>query len=446
MLRLARPARLIACALLACASISAFAQTGPAATTAPAAAPAATPAAVSRYLTSEDALSQLLALVDERLSLMPAVAAFKWQQSAPIIDPPREQAVIDRAVKLAAPLGLPAKVVRVFFELQIAGARALETHLTNEWRAQGFRYQGPIPDLAKDIRPRLDAITTEELRALYRLAPFVREKGFDKMFAREAPMRLHSDGWTAMSRDGLRTILAQLRIEPGSALVRLNAAGVIRIGTTGDYAPFSLEQEGRLSGVDIDLGRELAHTLGLEPVFIRTSWKTLLSDLKASRFDVALSGISATPARAAEAALSPAYYNGGKTMIARCADAVKLGTLEVADRQGIRFIVNPGGSNEQFAREHLHAAALRVYSDNRTIFDELIAGRADAMITDDVEVALQTHRHPELCRTTPGTFTHDEKVALIARDPALEARVAGWMRSEAALGVPQRLLETALSN
>jgi len=40
-----------------------------------------------------------------------------------------------------------------------------------------------------------------------------------------------------------------------------------------------------------------------------------------------------------------------------------------------------------------------VHPDNRTMFGELIGGRADVTITDAIEVELQTRRHKELCRT-----------------------------------------------
>ncbi|MDZ7686147.1 MAG: hypothetical protein U5O39_15000 [Gammaproteobacteria bacterium] len=44
--------------------------------------------------------------------------------------------------------------------------------------------------------------------------------------------------------------------------------------------------------------------------------------------------------------------------------------------------------------------------DNRTIFNEIIAERADVMITDAIEVRLKAYAHEELCAAMPGeTFT-----------------------------------------
>ena len=110
----------------------------------------------------------------------------------------------------------------------------------------------------------------------------------------------------------------------------------------------------------------------------------------------------------------------------------------------MRVVVNPGGTNEQYVRANLHRARIIVHADNRTIFDELRAGRADVMITDDVEVDLQTHRHPDLCRTDPGTLTHSQKAILMPREPDLVQAVNGWLGPEIAAGAPARLLQDSL--
>jgi len=64
--------------------------------------------------------------------------------------------------------------------------------------------------------------------------------------------------------------------------------------------------------------------------------------------------------------------------------------LTSVDRPKVRVIVNPGGTNEQYVRSNVHHAQIVVYPDNRAIFDEITAGHADVMITDDVEAELQT--------------------------------------------------------
>ena len=97
-------------------------------------------------------------------------------------------------------------------------------------------------------------------------------------------------------------------------------------------------------------------------------------------------------------------------------------------------------------RSNVHHARIVVFPDNRTIFDELTAGRADVMITDDVEAELQSHHHPGLCRVFPGTLTHADKAILMPRDPDLVKAVNGWLTPAIAAGEPARILESYLGH
>lgn len=58
------------------------------------------------------------------------------------------------------------------------------------------------------------------------------------------------------------------------------------------------------------------------------------------------------------------------------------------------------------------------------------------MITDDVEVELQTRRHPQLCRAMPGTLTVATKAVLLPGDAVLRAAVDAWLRQQLARGEP----------
>ncbi len=402
--------------------------------------------AQEHFLTDESAVSRVFDIADQRLAVMPAVAATKWQTHSPIADPERERVVIKHAGELASPSGLAAESVERVFEIQVRLAREWEERLTEDWKARGFAYTGPIPDLAKDIRPQLDRVTTGMLAALYLAAPVLRQPQFISRYGALAVQHLRSAAWDGASRNEFLAVLAGLRQTPTPTLQRMAVTGVLRVGVTGDYPPFSVESGDRLSGADVDLARQLAVNLHAQPVFIRTSWRSLLDDLRQGDFDVAMSGISVTPERQAEAAFSTPYSSGGKTIIARCADVGRFHDLAGVDRARVRVVVNPGGTNEQYVRSHLHKARIRVYPDNRTIFEEIRAKRADVMITDDTEVDLQVHQHSDLCRAYPGTLTHADKAILMPRDPAFVDAVNGWLKEAISAGEPARLLRESLQH
>jgi chorismate mutase-like protein len=174
---------------------------------------------------------------------------------------------------------------------------------------------------------------------------------------------------------------------------------VLRIGTTGDYAPYSWYDTatGSYRGVDIELARALALQMGLRAEFVPTRWSTLLVDAQAGRFDIAVGGISITDERARLLSFSTPHATDRKVPVVRCGEQRRYDTAAEINRPQVRLIVNPGGTNERFVRQQFPAATLTVHADNRTVFDEISAGRADVMVTDAVEARLQESAGDGLC-------------------------------------------------
>ena len=234
---------------------------------------------------------------------------------------------------------------------------------------------------------------------------------------------------------------------PSSRLDEIVARGVLRVGTTGDYKPFSYRGgAGGFIGLDIALAADLARTLGLKLQLVPTTWTAMMGDLADDKFDIAMGGVSVSLERQKTAWFSIPYLRDGKTPIARCDDAAKYQTLADIDRPDVRLIVNPGGTNERFARAHAPHAKLTVHPDNVTIFDRLVAGDADVMITDAIEARLQQRLHPKLCAIHPDApFDFSEKAVLLPRDAALKAYVDQWLHQAIESGAFARANEQWLA-
>ena len=172
----------------------------------------------------------------------------------------------------------------------------------------------------------------------------------------------------------------------------------------------------------------------------------MMVDLGEDRFDLAIGGVSVSLERQKKAWFSIPYLRDGKTPIARCEDTHKYQTLADIDRPEVRLIVNPGGTNERFARAQAPHATLTVFADNVTIFDRIAAGEADVMITDAVEARLQQRLHPKLCAIHPeAPFDFSEKAVLLPRDVALKAYVDQWLHQAIESGAFARANEQWLA-
>lgn len=223
------------------------------------------------------------------------------------------------------------------------------------------------------------------------------------------------------------------------------AAGVLKVGSTGDYRPFSYKDpaSGDFSGFDIDQARSLADALGVKLEIVPTTWSALAADFEAGKFDVAMGGVSITLDRQKKGLFSAPYMREGKTPIARCADKGKFETLAGIDKPDVTVIANPGGTNEKFARSSLKQAKILIFPDNTKIFDEVAAGHADLMMTDASETLYQEKLHQGvLCAVHPDKpFNFAEKAYWLQRDIGLKGFVDQWLHQSVETGAYQKIYD-----
>ena len=262
-------------------------------------------------------------------------------------------------------------------------------------------------------------------------------------------MNMSLSQWPQLSRCAISVALAVCAVAgqaqtADSALDTVIKNGVLRACTPGDYKPFSfLRPDGAYEGIDIDLAQSLAAAMGTKLEMVKTSWANLLPDFTAGKCDIAIGGISVTLERQKKAFFSTAYMVNGKTPIARCEDVARFQSVADIDKAGVRVIVNPGGSNERFARANFKAALLTVHPENLTIFDEVLAKRADVFVTEAAEALTQQKLKPGLCAINPDKpLQYGEMAYLLPRnDVVMKSFVDQWIHLAKATGEYQRTVD-----
>jgi len=234
---------------------------------------------------------------------------------------------------------------------------------------------------------------------------------------------------------------AQAQTSPESSLDTVMKAGVLRACTPGDYKPFSfLKPDGAYEGIDVELAQSLATAMGAKLEIVKTSWSNLMPDFSAGKCEIAIGGISVTTERQKRAFFSSAYMVNGKTPIVRCEDVAKYQSVAAIDQAGVRVIANPGGSNERFAKTNFKTATLTIHPENLTIFDEILAKRADVFVTEAAEALTQQKLKPGLCAVNPDKpLQYGEMAWLLPRnDAVMKAFVDQWLHLSKASGEYQR--------
>jgi len=154
-----------------------------------------------------DPISNLLGLIEQRLTLADDVARSKWNSGAPVEDLAREKEIAHAIGAKAPAYGLEPALAGRFFRAQIEASKIVQNAWLTAWRAE----QRPVfvnnPDLQRDIRPQLDRLTPALLAALAQAVPALRAPGGAARLQARAAMlnRAETDG------EALEAAIAPLR-------------------------------------------------------------------------------------------------------------------------------------------------------------------------------------------------------------------------------------------
>ena len=216
-----------------------------------------------------------------------------------------------------------------------------------------------------------------------------------------------------------------------SALQRIEGSGTVKICTTGDYRPFTYldPNTDEWSGIDIDMAKNLAASLGAEVELVQTSWDDFTADMQ-DTCDVGVGGLSISTERAAQMYMSDATVQDGKTPITLCQSKEKYDSIKKINDESVDVITPVGGTNEEFAETHFPDANIIKWDDNNTIFDQIVAGDADVMVTDAPETKWVSHTEEQLCAVNPGTPLNfsEQGYAVRLGDEEMLEYVNTWLR------------------
>ncbi len=122
----------------------------------------------------QQSIERLLVLMDQRLAVAVDVAQAKWNSGAPIDDPVRERQILDDlSAALTGANAADKLAIRRFFQAQFDAGKIIQRDLHAQWRQQQHaRFVHP-PELARDIRPKLDQLTPQLLDALAQVRPLL---------------------------------------------------------------------------------------------------------------------------------------------------------------------------------------------------------------------------------------------------------------------------------
>lgn len=200
----------------------------------------------------------------------------------------------------------------------------------------------------------------------------------------------------------------QQRLQEESTIERVLQRGVLRVGMS-TFVPWAMkDKKGELVGFEIDVAKRLAEDIGVKAAFVPTKWDGIISSLLAGKFDVIIGGMGITTKRSLKVNFSIPYDYTGMSLVANKDLARGFDGLEDFNRPDVVLVARLGATPVAAARKYIPKAEIRQFDDESQAVQELLNGKAHALVASAPLPAFQAVKHPsKLFLPLEGTFTKE---------------------------------------
>ncbi|MFI7637950.1 glutamate ABC transporter substrate-binding protein [Nonomuraea sp. NPDC049400] len=221
----------------------------------------------------------------------------------------------------------------------------------------------------------------------------------------------------------------------GSTMWRIRERGILTVGIKFDQPMFGFKDpaSGRITGFDAEMARLIAKDLtGSERNirFVETVSRERENFISQGVVDLVIATYSITPARAQLVSFTDPYYYAGQDLLVRAADT----TIEgVWDLDGKSVCTAKGSTSSERLSSQAPGATLEIVDGYSVCVPALMAGRVDAISTDDTILLGLLDQHPDLFRLVRKPFGREPYGMGVRKQDTgfrdyLNGLISGWLR------------------
>jgi polar amino acid transport system substrate-binding protein len=200
----------------------------------------------------------------------------------------------------------------------------------------------------------------------------------------------------------------QQQITKESSLEQALRRGVLRVGMS-TFVPWAMKDKtGKLIGFEIDVATRLAKDMGIKVEFVPTKWAGIIPALLTGKFDVIIGGMGILPKRNLKVNFSVPYDHSGMSIVANKDLAAGFTSLDDFNSPNVVLSVRLGATPVDAAKKYMPKAQLRMFDDESQAVQEVVNGKAHAMVSSAPLPAFQALKYPgKLFLPLEGTFTKE---------------------------------------
>ncbi|ATB70622.1 polar amino acid-binding periplasmic protein [Sulfurospirillum diekertiae] len=166
------------------------------------------------------------------------------------------------------------------------------------------------------------------------------------------------------------------------------------VGMELQYPPFEMsDKDGTPSGVSVDLAKALGKYLGREVTIENIAWDGLIPSLKTGKIDLIISSMTITDERQKTIDFSIPYAQSNLAILTNKTSGVK--SIEDLNQKGKKIAVKKGTTGHLYANQYLKNAELLVFDKENAAVLEVIQGKADGFLYDQLTIYKNWANHKE---------------------------------------------------
>lgn len=176
---------------------------------------------------------------------------------------------------------------------------------------------------------------------------------------------------------------ADIDLANKSTLQSILKRGELRVGFNAAYPPFEMtDKNGKFIGFDVDLAKELGKAMGVKVTFVNMDFDGLIPALMSDKFDIIISGMTASLERSLKIAFSDPYILMGQGVLVSSKLKGKVKYYRDLNKPGMKVVSCVGTTGEEAAKKFLPKADYKSFDQPVDATQEIVSGRADAFVYD----------------------------------------------------------------
>jgi polar amino acid transport system substrate-binding protein len=193
-----------------------------------------------------------------------------------------------------------------------------------------------------------------------------------------------------------------------TALENIITSGELKVCFDAGYMPFEMKtKDGRFVGFDIDMAKNMAHSIGVKFVPVNTAWDGIIPALQTKKCDIIMAGMTITPERNLKVNFATPYIVIGQSILMSPSLQGKVTSYKELNDGKYTIATKLGTTGSEAAKRYLSKAKLDLFETESDAVLQVANGKADAFVYDFPFNAIYASQHKGQLSHLDKPFTYE---------------------------------------